>query len=92
MQPQALPEQDTRETEDQRWPDGVTFGFRRNPDVARNGRLGGWKRVWPIAIDYRTVAGTAGAECKGDQRSKGPDSWSPFWTPTALWRHKGKET
>ena len=44
----------------------VTFGFRRNPDAARNGRSGGRKRVRPIAIDYCTVAGTAGAECKGD--------------------------
>ena len=44
----------------------VTFGFRRNPDVAGNGRLGGRKHIRPIAIDYRTVAGTAGAECKGD--------------------------
>ena len=44
----------------------VTFGFQRNPDVAGNGRSEGWKRVRPIAIDYRTVAGTAGAGCKGD--------------------------
>ena len=28
----------------------VTFGFRRNPDVAENGRSEGWKRVRPIAI------------------------------------------
>ena len=33
-------------------------------------RSGGWERVQLIAIDYHTVAGTAGAECKGDQRSK----------------------
>ena len=70
----------------------VTFGFRRNLDIARNGRSGGRKRVWPIAIDYCTVTGTAGAECKGDQRLKGPDGQSPFWTPTALQRHKGEET
>ena len=70
----------------------VTFGFLRNPDVAGNGRSEGRKRVRPIAIDYCTVAGTAGAGCKGDRRSKGPDSWSPFRTPMALWRHKGKET
>ena len=44
----------------------VTFGFQRNPDVAGNGGSGGRKHVRPIAIDYRTVAGTAGAECKGD--------------------------
>ena len=48
----------------------VTFGFRRNPDVAGNGRSGGREHVWLIAIDYHTVAGTAGEECKGDQRSK----------------------
>ena len=72
--------------------DDVTFGFRRNPDVAGNGGLGGWKRVRPIAIDYRTVASTAGVECKGDRRSKGPDGWSLEWTPTALRRHKGEET
>ena len=70
----------------------VTFGFQRNPDVARNGGSEGRKRVRPIAIDYCTVAGTARAECKGDRRSKGPDGWSPERTPTALWRHKGKET
>ena len=70
----------------------VTFGFRRNPDVARNGRSEGRKRVWLIAIDYRTVAGTAGVGCKGDQRSKGPDSRSPERTLTALRRHKGGET
>ena len=69
----------------------VMFGFRRNPNVARNGRSEGRKCIQLIAIDYRTVAGTAGAEYKGDQRSKGPDSRSPFWTPTALWRHKGEE-
>ena len=44
----------------------VTFGFLRNPDVARNGGSEGRKRVRPIAIDYCTVTGTAGAECKGD--------------------------
>ena len=38
--------------------------------MAGNGRLGGQERVQLIAIDYHTVAGTAGAECKGDQRSK----------------------
>ena len=70
----------------------VTFGFRRNPDIAGNGRLEGRKRVRPIAIDYRTVAGTAGAGYKGDRRSKGPDSRSPERTPTALWRHKGGQT
>ena len=70
----------------------VTFGFRRNPDVAENGRSEGRKRVRPIAIDYRTVAGTARAECEGDRRSKGPDSRSPERTPTALRRHKGGET
>ena len=48
----------------------VTCRFQRNPDVARNGRSGGWERIQLIAIDYHTVAGTAGAECKGDQRSK----------------------
>ena len=55
-------------------------------------RVGGRKRVRPIAIDYRTVAGTAGVEYKGDRRSKGPDGRSPEWTPTALRRHKGEET
>ena len=70
----------------------VTFRFRRNPDVAGNGRSEDRKRVRLIAIDYRTVAGTAGAGCKGDRRSKGPDSWSPEWTPMALRRHKGGET
>ena len=70
----------------------VMFGFRRNPDVAGNGRSEGRKRVRPIAIDYRTVAGTARAGYKGDRRSKGPDSQSPGWTPTALRRHKGGET
>ena len=44
----------------------VMFGFLRNPDIAGNRRLGVWKRVWLIAIDYHTVAGTAGVECKGD--------------------------
>ena len=34
--------------------------------MAGHGRSGGWKRVRLIAIDYHTVAGTAGAECKGD--------------------------
>ena len=48
----------------------VTFGFQRNPDVAGNRRSGVRKHVWLIAIDYHTVAGTAGTECKGDQRSK----------------------
>ena len=38
--------------------------------MARHRRSGGQKHVWLIAIDYHTVAGTAGAECKGDQRSK----------------------
>ena len=59
----------------------VTFGFRRNPDVAGNGRSEGRKRVRPIAIDYRTVTGTAGTRC---QRSKsasrlesGTDSGGP---------------
>ena len=70
----------------------VTFGFQRNPDVAGNGGLGGRKRVRLIAIDYRTVAGTAGAECKGDRRSKGPDGWSLERTPMALRGHKGEET
>ena len=54
--------------------------------------MGGRKHIRLIAIDYRTVAGTAGAECKGDRRSKGPDGRSPFRTPTALQRHKGEET
>ena len=49
---------------------GVTFGFRRNPDMARHGRSGGRERVQLIAIDYHTVTGTAGAECRGDRRSK----------------------
>ena len=70
----------------------VTFGFRRNPDVAGNGGLGGWKRLRPIAIDYRTVAGTARAECRGDRRLKGPDGRSPERTPMALRGHKGEET
>ena len=70
----------------------VTFGFQRNLDVAGNGGSGGWKRIRPIAIDYRTVAGTAGAEYKGDRRSKGPDGRSPERTPTALQRHKDEET
>ena len=70
----------------------VTFGFQRNLDVAGNRRSEGRKHVRPIAIDYRTVAGTAGAGYKGDQRSKGPDSRSPERTPTALRRHKGGET
>ena len=48
----------------------VMFGFRRNPDVARHGRSGGQKHIQLITIDYHTVAGTAGAECKGDRRSK----------------------
>ena len=48
----------------------VTFGFQRNPDVTGNGRSRGREHVQLIAIDYHTVAGTAGAECKGDQRSK----------------------
>ena len=38
--------------------------------MARNGRSGGQERVWLIAIDYHTVAGTARAESKGDRRSK----------------------
>ena len=46
------------------------FRFRRNPDVAGNGRSGGRKCVRLIAIDYHTVAGTARVECKGDQRLK----------------------
>ena len=50
--------------------------------MARNGRSGGQEHVWLIAIDYHTVAGTTGVECKGDQRSKmarwlesGMDRW-----------------
>ena len=70
----------------------VTFRFQRNPDIAGNGGSGGWKRVRLIVIDYRTVAGTAGAECRGDQRLKGPDSRSLERTPTALRGHKGEET
>ena len=42
----------------------VTFGFRRNPDVARDKRSGGWEHVQLIAIDYHTAAGTARVECK----------------------------
>ena len=38
--------------------------------MAGNGRLGGWEHVWLIAIDYHAATGTAGMECKGDQRSK----------------------
>ena len=38
--------------------------------MARNGRSGDQEHVRLIAIDYYTVAGTAGAECKGDRRSK----------------------
>ena len=38
--------------------------------MAGNGRSGGQECVQLIAIDYHTAAGTAGAECKGDQRSK----------------------
>ena len=38
--------------------------------MAGNRRSGGWEHIWLIAIDYHTVTGTAGAECKGDQRSK----------------------
>ena len=70
----------------------VTFRFRRTLDVAGNGRSEGQKRVRPIAIDYCTVAGTAGAGYKGDRRSKGPDGRSPERTPTALQRHKDEET
>ena len=70
----------------------VTFRFRRNPDIAGNGGSEGRKCVWLIAIDYHTVTATAGAECKGDQRSKRPDSQNPEWIPTALQRHKGEET
>ena len=44
----------------------VTCGFQRNLDVAGNRRSGGLEHVQLIAIDYHTVAGTAGAECKGD--------------------------
>ena len=43
--------------------------------MAGNGRSGGQERVWLIAIDYHTVAGTARAECKGDQRLKRAE-WS----------------
>ena len=32
-------------------------------------KVGGREHVWLIAIDYHTVAGTAGVECKGDRRS-----------------------
>ena len=38
--------------------------------MARNRRSGGWEHIRLIAIDYHTVAGAAGAECKGDRRSK----------------------
>ena len=48
----------------------VMFGFLRNPDVTGNGRSGGQERIQLIAIDYHTVTGTAGMECKGDRRSK----------------------
>ena len=59
------------------------FGFRRNPDVARNRGSGGRKRVRPIAIDYHTVAGTARADAKETEDRRGQ---------TALQRHKGEET
>ena len=36
--------------------------------MARDERLGGWECVQLIAIDYHTVGGTDGAECKGDRR------------------------
>ena len=38
--------------------------------MAGNRRSGGQEYVQLIAIDYHTVAGTAGTECKGDRRSK----------------------
>ena len=38
--------------------------------MAGNRRSGGRECVQLIAIDYHTAAGTAGAECKGDRRSK----------------------
>ena len=38
--------------------------------MAGNRRSGGQEHVQLIAIDYHTVTGTAGAECKGDRRSK----------------------
>ena len=48
----------------------VTFGFLWNLDVAGHERSGGQEHIRLIAIDYHTVAGTAGAECRGDRRSK----------------------
>ena len=38
--------------------------------MARNRRSGGQECVQLIAIDYHAATGTAGTECKGDQRSK----------------------
>ena len=49
----------------------VMFGFRRNPDVAGNRGSGGWKCVRPIAIDYCTVAGTAGADARETEDRRG---------------------
>ena len=61
----------------------VTFGFQRNPDVAGNRGSGGQKRVQPIAIDYRTVAGTAGADAKEteDQRGQTVGVWNGLQRP-----------
>ena len=61
----------------------VTFGFRRNPDVAGNGRSEGRKRVRPIAIDYHTVAGTAGADAKEteDRRGQTVGVWNGLRRP-----------
>ena len=47
-----------------------TYAISVCNNMAGNRRSGGWEHVQLIAIDYHTVAGTAGAECKGDQRLK----------------------
>ena len=44
----------------------VTFRFQRNPDVARNRRLGGQEHIRLIAIDYHAATGTARTRYKGD--------------------------
>ena len=36
----------------------------------RKQKIKGQKHIWLIAIDYHSATGTAGTECKGDQRSK----------------------
>ena len=71
---------------------GVTFGFQRNPDMAGNGRSGGWEHVQLIAIDYHTATGTARTEYKGDQRPKAARRLESRTDSSSLTETQGRES